>query len=167
MGWTYSNQWDSQKQVEKAVIDSMNHGGYSVIDKSSRWGELYLAVETPRNNNVSIAVVLIRKSDGEYGYKIMDESMGPYYYNCPDRILKLSTDSYETSIKWRAECVSVRGHRRLQKHLLSKLTHGDCINTSFGIVRFIRMFNKSGSVFVGENLTKNQVFRYPANCILP
>lgn len=38
-------------------------------------------------------------------YKDMDESMGPYQTNCPERILKLLTPTeYEHAISWREAC---------------------------------------------------------------
>lgn len=43
--------------------------------------------------------------DENFCYKDMDESMGPCYHNCPERILKLLTPTEnEYAAKWRAEC---------------------------------------------------------------
>lgn len=40
-----------------------------------------------------------------FGYKDMDESMGPVYYNCPARILDLLTEPVnETAREWRQRC---------------------------------------------------------------
>ena len=70
----------------------------------------YLAVEIikPIEGRRVIAVVcLIRYSRDYYNftYKDMDEGMGPFYYDCPERILNLltRTDS-ESALKWRAQC---------------------------------------------------------------
>lgn len=58
-----------------------------------------------------IKVTFIRSKCCHYGecenfcYKDMDESMGPYYTNCPERILKLLTPTeHEYAKSWRAEC---------------------------------------------------------------
>lgn len=43
--------------------------------------------------------------DHNFCYKDMDESMGPYFYNCPERILKLLTPTeHEHARHWREEC---------------------------------------------------------------
>lgn len=45
------------------------------------------------------------KSDCNFGYKDMDETMGPYLYDCPERILKLLTPTdHEYAKKWREKC---------------------------------------------------------------
>lgn len=43
--------------------------------------------------------------DHNFCYKDMDESMGPYQTNCPERILKLLTPTeHEYAVKWREAC---------------------------------------------------------------
>ena len=43
--------------------------------------------------------------DENFCYKDMDESMGPYYTNCPERILKLLTPTeHEYALEWRRKC---------------------------------------------------------------
>ena len=53
-------------------------------------------------------VCLLDYRPNEYyniGYKDMEESEGPYYYNCPERILKLLTPtSNEYALRWRKKC---------------------------------------------------------------
>jgi hypothetical protein len=48
-----------------------------------------------------------------FGYKDMEESMGPYYYDCPAVILDLLTPTdNENSLSWRAKCREAAAQRR-------------------------------------------------------
>ena len=43
--------------------------------------------------------------DHNFCYKDMDETVGPYYHNCPERILKLLTPTeHEYALEWRRKC---------------------------------------------------------------
>lgn len=56
---------------------------------------------------VSAIVCLVKFCRGEYnfGYKDMDETMGPYVYRCPKRILdKLTPTDDKNANEWRAAC---------------------------------------------------------------
>lgn len=87
MGWLYSYNWQSQKEVEEHLIVQIEQAGYKVLDKSSCWGEFYALCEHP-NGQRNIFVALIKGTKpsrykcGEFGYKNMDESVHPYAYNC-------------------------------------------------------------------------------------
>lgn len=40
-----------------------------------------------------------------FGYKVMDETMGPFMYECPERILRLLTPTdNEYALRWREKC---------------------------------------------------------------
>ncbi|XEG74731.1 hypothetical protein QA447_11045 [Pseudomonas sp. abacavir_1] len=52
---------------------------------------------------------LLQRSSGEWGYKAMDESMGPYYYSCPLRYLDMAK---ELSPGWREKVRAHHARRR-------------------------------------------------------
>jgi len=59
-----------------------------------------------------------------FGYKDMEESEGPCYYNCPERILKLLTPTTnEFALKWREKC----WERIKQRKARPKLCKGDLV----------------------------------------
>lgn len=93
--------------------------------------EAYLAVEQgyPSGGKEVFAVVcLLSYRPNDYyniGYKDMSEDMHPYYYNCPERILKLLTPTdNEQSNEWRRKCwerIQARKNRpRLKKGMVIK-----------------------------------------------
>lgn len=94
-----------------------------------------------------ISVIKIVKDEGEFGYKDMDESMGPFYYDCPQSILKESTIQTETAIKWRNDCVEYaknkKNHIKKVKDLKSDMKAGDKYDMGrLGEVTFLYHYNK-------------------------
>lgn len=94
-----------------------------------------------------ISVIKIVKYDGEFGYKDMDESMGPFYYDCPKSILKESTIQTETAIKWRNDCVEYaknkKSHVKKIKDLKLGMKEGNKYDMGrLGEVTFLYHYNK-------------------------
>lgn len=108
--------------IKDFFIDS-NHGvlrwgddnphRYTVLDTAFvNLHEFYAAVEMIHKETgvrrvwaAIIKVTFNRGADYEFCYKDMDESMGPYYTNCPERILKLLTPTeHEYAQTWRDAC---------------------------------------------------------------
>lgn len=163
MGWLYSEQWQSQKEVEKHLIGQIAQAGCKVLDTSSCWGEFYALCEHP-NGERDIFVALIkgtkpsRHKCGEFGYKSMCESVGPFYHNCPERILSQSTDQSETAVAWRDNCRKLRKEKSLQRKVLKSLKEGDKLLTSFGELIF--MYHHKSTQFVAKRVDSGKVFRY-------
>ena len=126
MGWTFTNtdlsrkeavnemfNWDSDKYrtrvLKSVMIGAIYYGAIEQISKET-------AVRT-----VSGVVVLTssnKKHGYNFGYKIIDETMGPGYYDCPRSILNLLTDN-EYALNWRKSC-----RENLSKPKLSELPIG-------------------------------------------
>ena len=75
------------------------------------------ATETePENSCVFAAVVLTQVDSKDYynfAYKDMDETVGPYQYNCPKSILDLlSPTDNEYAKNWREQCYEVLKQRK-------------------------------------------------------
>jgi hypothetical protein len=113
MGWTYSHK-DKGISVKDFFSEEFNFKKnekvLKVIDGFATISEAYLAIETITRNSRKVFAVVCRihynsKEQFNFGYKDMDEAMGPYYYNCPERILKLFTPTTNKyAIKWRKKC---------------------------------------------------------------
>ena len=93
MGWTYSSSWQTKKQVIDAVT-SQSHWGenFHILKKSIRGNHLWVLVqyadtpETQKKQKAGLKFVclfLLSKDAGEYGYKDIDETMGPCELDCP------------------------------------------------------------------------------------
>lgn len=109
-----------------------------------------------------ISVIKIVKYEGEFGYKDMDESMGPFYYDCPQSILKESTIQTETAIKWRNDCLEYAKNKKKNlekvKNLKSTMEVGDKYDMgSLGEVTFLYHYNKTS--FAGRD-SNGKIYAY-------
>lgn len=116
MGWTYTQKhWgESVKDFFKREFDYQREDGTygKIIDCAVvNLQAAYIAYETncAGKKEIVAIVCLLRyvPSDPLYnfGYKDMTETMGPYQYDCPERILRLLTPTEdEYALKWREKC---------------------------------------------------------------
>jgi hypothetical protein len=119
MGWTYF------KAPKGASTESIMAGEYAntwkgVIASACKGGALYAVCEADAaedkryepdaNGKIRLCLVfLINRRAGKdgynFGYKDMQETMGPYECGCPDRILDLlSPTTSEDANDWRQRC---------------------------------------------------------------
>ena len=115
MGWTWyraseytksgkvSPSREIRKETRRHLFDYQE-----ILAEAFVKGVYYAAIRDNRTNEVWALVCLTGTTTTDYynfGYKDMDESMGPYNYDCPDRILDLltKTDS-ESANEWREKC---------------------------------------------------------------
>lgn len=114
MGWTYTSR--NGKKVKDFLRDEVDceneNGKWEMLDCAIvKFKTAYMAVRITRPGQEPYVVAFVflldyrPKDDYDIGYKDMDESMGPYQCECPERILKLLTpiDS-EYANEWRRKC---------------------------------------------------------------
>ena len=146
MGWTtYSYAGSVGRTAQELLMPVLNyeneHGSSKVIDFTMRGETAYVLIEKRqadtskpcgyiRDSDGSfrfIAVILTSRRGGEFGYKDMDEGMGPCKTDCPKRILDAASpiegDSYRYANEWRAKCYAKFGKNR--KPTISQLKLGD------------------------------------------
>lgn len=101
MGYLYSPEWKSPADV-RAAINQETH--LRLLDQAAtnRGLHLWSLYETPKGERF-IQLDLIEKApDGSYGYKDIDESMGPFYHDCPLRLLRAAgPTTSKTAQEWR------------------------------------------------------------------
>lgn len=112
MGWTsytaekYKNgRIDRKAECDAYFMEGLNRGQFEVL-KSTMVGSVYYAAVKYLELDLVVGEVMLTQVDGaEFAYKPMDESMIPYYYDCPETILKLlSETTNEYSLQWREKC---------------------------------------------------------------
>ena len=82
----------------------------------------YAAMKSTDSNEVWALVVLTATDGREFGYKDMDETMGPGYYDCPIGILKLLSPTDNAYAKeWRKNCYAAIEQKRKGQKLASLL----------------------------------------------
>jgi len=91
MGWTYSHR---ERGISHKEWFSQEFSGAELVDIASGYENptnLYAALKTKDGKTVAVALLTRRapNSHFNYGYKDMDEGMGPNIHDCPERILDL------------------------------------------------------------------------------
>ena len=70
--------------------------------------------------------------DHDWGYKDMDESMGPCYYDCPERLMRQSDVDDANAVEWREACRHKRRERAQLRQLLKACRPGDRLQLKTG-----------------------------------
>jgi hypothetical protein len=129
MGWTFSYEWHDKKDLVSYL--TRDRDGYKTLRKCCRGQTLYALHEATHDLGVGglasvrgeqplrfIAVYRLSRADGMWGYKAMDESCGPNYYDCPLVYLKEASPAEEVggyAASWR-EGVQRRAEDRKKKN---------------------------------------------------
>ncbi len=166
MGWLYKYGFTA-KDIKADLLAQL---GDKAVDHGGSGREFYILIKVPVSDQVAdagdgmgrvILVNLIQSggSDG-YGYKDMDEACGPYYFNCPERILAASTCQNKTAIEWREKCREHRNNGNAVRTLVRNLSEGDVVKTTVsGTVKFLRFYNDAKTAFVGKT-EDGSIYRY-------
>lgn len=142
MGWMFCRKVPGYTPLDymKGCFTSSDpaRAKYEVVDHSFTSTAGYVAVQYTNFEKgwqpyIFAAVMLIDQSGGEFGYKDMDESMGPVQSDCPARILNLLTPledieritgrSQGYAVEWRKRCRDNLAAKRPPK-LPVKITEG-------------------------------------------
>jgi len=134
MGWdgTYK---PASVPLKQFVVDQINGTGtkyeHKVLDICVRpFSAAYAAVErthlmTGAKEVYGLVVAIRHSKDGYVWTKMMDEDMGPYYTECPARILDLlSPTTDESALKWRGWCRDALAARDALKKDLDSAREG-------------------------------------------
>lgn len=121
MGWLFkygATRSDLIRELsDKSVVQLRPNGGtFATLRRCTRGNVLWALHESIDPDGVStrfIACYLLQRSAEGWGYKDMDESMGPYYYTCPISYLDEASEPIsETARKWREEVRRVDRQRK-------------------------------------------------------
>lgn len=138
MGWdgTIPTHYKGFKVDKKAELDDeytweSEDRVYTIV-KSSMVGSVYYGAlkihckNEDKEDFITAIVAPTRMDNGFLMKKTMEESVGPYYYDCPTSILELLSPTEDKwALKWRAKC-----YQKKRFPNLSKLKEGT-------IIRFI------------------------------
>ena len=155
MGWTsyHATHYkkgavDRKAECDAYFMEGLNRGCYDIL-KSSMVGSVYYAavkplkryskdddgnkivVDIPIKEQQVFAAIFLTSTDNKdyfnFSYKDMDETMGPYKYDCPKGILNLLTPTdNEYANNWRAKCRE-QLEKKKNPNALSKLPVGSII----------------------------------------
>jgi len=135
MGWTFTHKTKDQS-VKQFFEKEFNGEHGKVLDCAVKNRAAYIAFERANGSGrrkvfALVCLLSYRPRDHfNFGYKDMDETMGPFECDCPERILDLLTDTDdETAGRWRKRC-----RENLDKgKVVSALTPGTVIEFDAGL----------------------------------
>lgn len=119
MGWT---SFEMKKgELKNWFINSWEYeGNFKVLDFALvHFRNAYGAIKNLKTGEVFATMYLVTWSPNSgynFSVKEMDESVNPYYYDCPLRIMKLLTPTdHEYAIEWRKRVMAYHAKRKLLK----------------------------------------------------
>ena len=173
-------QIDRKKTLDKELNLSFKDNGqyeYKLLKSQMYGATCYSAIEKnikkENNKKVFALITITRVENGELWYKDMDESMWPYYYDCPHSIFKLLTPVEEGSYadSWRKECI----RRKQWKHNYTEAKEMKFIapcdlasGTKKGeVIHLIKIKNGKRLVWTDGEYSYNQLIKNnPGNCTI-
>lgn len=155
MGWTFTSR---EKGISDKQFFQREWGSQAEILESSRKGmTIYQAIRYTDNNGVvhvggMVILTQLAKDMYNFGYKDIDEQMGPCEADCPDKILDLLTPTEsEYAIAWRQRCRENNANRKRVKAVAigDKITLKDPLKFNDGaeLSEFIVVPYRSRKVF--------------------
>ena len=133
MGWLYSEAWPTASAMRDHLRDSLTRSGYDIVkDALTHYGRHYYAA-IRKDGKTFIFVALIERDRIGYGYKDMDESMGPNNVDCPLSILDAASpvedlysgDPLEWATKWRANVRAFHAAKKASRASAKSVKLGD------------------------------------------
>lgn len=117
MGWTYTYRSGKIDRLSECRNTFGEDPKWATIVKDALVGDVYYAAMQSARTGEVWALIALTDIDGhEFGYKDMDETMGPYCFDCPNSILKLLTPTDNEYAKdWRKKCYENTNKRRPDK----------------------------------------------------
>lgn len=111
MGWLFSYQ--SLADQKKEIIEHYSREKRLIGHKTTSYGcRFWLAVENQQGEKYILLYLFERGRDGMWGYKDMDESMHPYFFDCPQSLFALCPTSEERALRWRETCRAYQAKRK-------------------------------------------------------
>lgn len=176
MGWTsFADNGLSTGEICTREYECDNPGvvKFSVVDQSTRGSVWYAIGRIDRPNEPPVfygLVWLTSRRGGQFGYKDMDETCGPYYWDCPARLLdqldKLAPNPGQSAIDWRAKCRAKLAAKRKPKPKLApgQIVTFPHVTGQFELIMPIGPRRGWSVRYVGGSMSYTANARQIANC---
>jgi hypothetical protein len=166
MGWYYTYGATRKNVItELTPVEVARDGGgcFRTLRHCCRGNTLYALHESVAPDASStkwIGIYLMQRSKEGWGYKPMDESMGPYQYNCPPSYLdEASAPVNETAANWREKVrqfVAQKAAQNAKRPSVGEIW--SCTGTSCKRIRIAKVEGRRIEAF---NLSGGGYYRIP------
>lgn len=137
---------------------------FKLVDYAISGNFLYLLVYSADRNYNFITVTKCSKQKNEFCYKFMEDNMQPYFYDCPERLLKQANSTNEYAQKWYADCREYREMKKERKTIIETLS--TTVNAAGIILEDLMQrkikFNyvRNNTFFIGESIEDGKTYRW-------
>ena len=145
MGWLFFHNVRSRSELVKLLRDEANKTpGFEILKSSVTGNHMWSLLQITGKDGKQVRLVtldLLSKQGDQWGHKALDESVGPYYYDCPLAYLEHLTEPVnENAAVWRAK---VRMHWEQRKQL-PRPCAGMVVTVGGTEYRLIRQLHRRG-----------------------
>lgn len=163
MGWLFSSRWTNKQEMRRHLTEE---NGIKTIKSCWKGNNLWAVQEYTYSDGPEagktvrfVALYLCRFHKDEGGYKDMDESSGPYYYNCPISYIEM-VEAHE-----RENCYGPRSYAAEWRESVRKnyakanrmLAIGQIFKL-YGKEYVVRSYKRAGGPYIIANLDVGQEF---------
>jgi len=151
MGWDFK-QGASKADIVKDLVSTVITANFIATTVAHKvvGQELWRLVEFSDDAGKKTVIVLDLLSSSKnfgWGYKEMDEAMGPYYYKVPKSFLDRAP---VTNPAWRARVLSEATRKAAQKAAFASLKPGDRVRLDGCMVDEVEVLRVEKTYFVGK-----------------
>lgn len=170
MGWTSSYNWITKASVIEEVISNTHWGErFEVLKHSVRGSRVWVLaqhVQPEKKGQQIIVVFLIKKfNDREWGYKDIDESCGPLYYDCPLSFIssaeKAGGPLNASAQSWREDVRTFHAQQKEKRQQVSTLKSGMQL-ILYGVTYELLEKNSGRKGWKVRSLSDNQLYTMSA-----
>ena len=99
---TFSGYW-SRRDVVNDLVNQYTNERFSIVDrKATNFGRHLWMLIKPKDRASFICLFLLSSYEGDWGYKPVDESMGPCHWDCPVSLIQQADPpTTEYAAQWR------------------------------------------------------------------
>ena len=123
MGWLIG--WATRK----ALIEHLcNDNGVKTLKRFFSGNDMWTVQETPTGDRFICLYKIVGGRNQDWGYKDIEESMGPYEDSCPLSFLDMvpTPEGYAAEFRERCKAAHARKHQRIAVGDVVLLTNGRC-----------------------------------------
>lgn len=134
MGWLFLHECRTKADVRNHLLKDLSRSDERaerrVLEHRTVGNHLWLAYECvptdPAQKPIKIVILaLLAQDQRRWGYKDMDENMGPYYYDCPKAVIEaVGPTENEHALKWRAKVETFHTRNAERRAMLRAIAVG-------------------------------------------
>ncbi len=145
MGWTFHHN-STKAELVADIIQPTNTAPYRTLNHKLAGSELWTLMQ--KDGEAPVIVLFLLQKDGDnYGYKDMDESMGPYYYKVPQSFLDRAPVTCQS---WRDRVAAQASLKALRAAKFASLKPGDLVRLDGCTIDEVQVCRVEKNYFVGQ-----------------